>query len=120
VPSTKAEDGDPVDVLVLLDDPAFPRFLLNCRVIGIIEGQEGKKKNKERNHPIVAVEQDNHSYAHVKHVRDLGKTFIRELEEFFVNYHELTGKKYKILDAKGPAEARRRIDDSIHARHKGT
>lgn len=56
-----------------------------------------------------------HSYAHIKHVRDLGKHFIRELENFFVNYHELTGKKYKILDMKGPAEAWHRIDDGIKA-----
>jgi len=39
VPSTKAEDGDPTDVLVLMDEPAFPGCLLTCRVIGIIEGE---------------------------------------------------------------------------------
>lgn len=44
VPSTKAEDGDPTDVLVLMDEPAFPGCLLKCRIIGIIEGQQGKKK----------------------------------------------------------------------------
>src|SRR3979490_2074974 len=55
IPSTKAEDGDPVDVLVLMDEPAFPGVLLKCRVVGIIEGEQGKKKNKERNDRIVAV-----------------------------------------------------------------
>jgi inorganic pyrophosphatase len=44
VPSTVAEDGDPVDVLVLMDEPAFPGCLLRCRLIGIIEGEQGKKK----------------------------------------------------------------------------
>ena len=44
VPSTKAEDGDPTDVLVLMDEPAFPGCLLKCRIIGIIEGQQGKKQ----------------------------------------------------------------------------
>jgi len=38
VPSTKAEDGDPIDVLVLMDEPAFPGCVLNCRPIGVIEG----------------------------------------------------------------------------------
>src|SRR3979490_3120840 len=94
IPSTKAEDGDPVDVLVLMDEPAFPGVLLKCRVVGIIEGEQGKKKNKERNDRIVAVEDGNHGYSHVKHVDDLGKKFVEEIEEFFVNYHELTGKKY--------------------------
>src|SRR6202023_2566845 len=96
IPSTKAEDGDPVDVLVLMDEPAFPGCLLKCRIVGIIEGEQGKKKGKERNDRIVAVEQENHSYAHVKHVDDMGKRFVREIEEFFVNYHELMGKKYTI------------------------
>src|SRR5215469_4470994 len=49
VPSTMAEDGDPTDVLVLMDEPAFPGCLLYCRVIGIIEGKEGRKKDKVRN-----------------------------------------------------------------------
>ena len=56
IPSTRAEDGDPVDVLVLMDEPAFPGCLLECRVIGVIEGEQGKKKQKERNDRIVAVE----------------------------------------------------------------
>jgi inorganic pyrophosphatase len=113
--STLAEDGDPVDVLVLMDEPAFAGCLLKCRVVGIIEGVQGKKKEKERNDRVVAIEQENHSYAHIKHVRDLGKEFVDELEEFFVNYHELIGKKYRILDVKGPAEARCRIEDGMKA-----
>jgi inorganic pyrophosphatase len=115
VPSTIAEDGDPVDVLVLMDEPAFPGCLLKCRLVGIIEGEQGKKKDRVRNDRVVAIEQDNHSFAYVKHVDDLGKTFVRELEEFFVNYHELSGKKYSIIAVKGPNEAMRRIKDGIRA-----
>src|ERR1700752_1626983 len=63
VPSTVAEDGDPVDVLVLMDEPAFPGCLLRCRLVGVIEGEQGKKKQCERNDRVVAVEQENHSYA---------------------------------------------------------
>jgi inorganic pyrophosphatase len=115
IPSTLAEDGDPVDVLVLMDEPAFPGCLLKCRVVGIIEGEQGKKKQKTRNDRVIAVERENHSYAHVKHVEDLGEKFVAELEEFFVNYHRHLGKKYRVLDVKGPAEARRRIDDGMKA-----
>ena len=115
IPSTKAEDGDPVDVLVLMDEPAFAGCLLKCRVIGVIEGEQGKKKQKERNDRIVAIEQANHSFADVNHIRDLGGKFVRELEEFFVNYHEHMGKKYRILGVKGPTKARRRIEDCIKA-----
>jgi len=118
VPSTVAEDGDPVDVLVLMDEPAFPGCLLRCRPIGIIEGEQGEKKDCERNDRIVAVEKKNHSYAHVKHVKDLGKEFVEELEEFFVNYHELSGKQYRILDVRGPHEAGRRIRDGMRGLKK--
>jgi inorganic pyrophosphatase len=102
VPSTVAEDGDPVDVLVLMDEPAAVGCLLQCRIIGIIEGEQGSKKDRERNDRIVAIERANHSFADIRHVKDLGKEFVRELEEFFVNYHDLSGEKYKIVDVKGP------------------
>jgi len=113
IPSTKAEDGDPTDVLVLMDEPAFPGCLLKCRIIGVIEGQQGKKKKGERNDRVIAIEEANHSYAHIHHVKELGKKFVMELEEFFVNYHDLQREKYRILDVKGPAEARRRIADGM-------
>ena len=115
IPSTKAEDGDPTDVLVLMDEPAYPGCLIKCRPVGIIEGEQREKKKKERNDRIVAIEVQNHEYAHVKHVDDLGKRFVIELEHFFVNYHELDGKKYRILDVRGPGEARRRIKAGMRA-----
>jgi inorganic pyrophosphatase len=111
VPSTLAEDGDPVDVLVLMDEPAFPGCVLKCRIIGVIEGEQGDKKKKERNDRVVAIEKDNHSFADIKNVDDLGKQFVHELEDFFVNYHELSGEQYSILGVKGPDRAKRRIAD---------
>jgi inorganic pyrophosphatase len=107
VPSTLGGDGDPLDVLVLMDEPAFPGCKLTCRIIGVIEGEQGHKKKTVRNDRVVAVEDDNHSYAHVKRIDDLGKRFERELEEFFVNYHRLSNEQYRILALKGPASGRR-------------
>jgi len=113
IPSTLAEDGDPMDVLALMDEPGAVGCLLKCRVIGIIEGEQGKKKDRERNDRIVAIEEANHSFADIKHVRDLGKEFLTELEDFFVNYHQLSDKKYRVIDAKGPNEAAKRIEDAM-------
>ncbi len=109
VPSTKADDGDPVDVLVLMDEPAFAGCVLSCRPIGVIEGEQGDKKNQERNDRIIAVEKDAHSWADVKTISDLGKEFCRELEEFFVNYHKLSGEQYRVLGVKGPHQARKLV-----------
>jgi inorganic pyrophosphatase len=109
VPSTEADDGDPVDVLVLMDEPAFPGCVLACRPIGVIEGEQGEKKDKERNDRIVAVQEDAHSWADIKTINDLGDDFCRELEEFFVNYHRLSGKEYRVLGHKGPSAARKLV-----------
>ena len=118
VPSTEADDGDPVDVLVLMDEPAFPGCVLECRLIGVIEGEQGDGKEKERNDRLMAVEVGNHSWADIKHVADLGKKFLKELEEFFVNYHQLTGKEYRVLDVKGPGAARKCVKAGMKASKK--
>ena len=93
VPSTKADDGDPIDVLVLMDEPAFPGCVLSCRPIGVIEGEQEDKQGKERNDRIIAIEQDAHSWADIKTINDLGKQFCRELEEFFISWKNRIPKK---------------------------
>jgi inorganic pyrophosphatase len=93
-----------------MDEPAFPGCVLSCRPIGVIEGEQGDKKNKERNDRIVAVEKDAHSWGDVKTIDDLGKQFARELEEFFVNYHKLSSKQYRVLGLKGPDQARKLVN----------
>lgn len=112
-PSTLAPDGDPIDVLVLMDEPAFPGCVLMCRPIGVIEGEQGDKKERERNDRIVAVEKDAHSWEGIKRIDDLGKQFVRELEEFFVNYHRLSGEQYRILGVKGPQHSRTLVKSAI-------
>ena len=116
VPSTKAEDGDPIDVLVLMDEPAFPGCVLNCRLIGVIEGEQRdrkKKKKKERNDRIIAIQEDAHAWADIKTIDDLGERFCCELEKFFINYHELSGKEYRVLGRKGPAQAHQLVKSGM-------
>src|SRR5579864_8730099 len=59
-PSTEGGDGDPLDVLVLMDEPAFPGCKLKCRVVGLIEGEQADEDTKQRNDRVVAVEMENH------------------------------------------------------------
>ena len=113
LPSTKGGDGDPLDVLVLMDEPAFPGCVLKCRVIGVIEGEQGNKKKKERNDRIIAIERQNHSWADIKQIRDLGGEFCRELEEFFTNYHDLSDEKFRVIAVKGPNAARKLIKSGM-------
>ena len=105
LPKTIAPDGDPIDVLLLMDEPAFPGCAVSARLIGVIEGEQTDGKKKVRNDRLVAVAEANHSYAYVKKLEDLPDQFLRELQVFFVNYHNLEGKKYKLLGTKGAQAA---------------
>jgi len=75
----------------------------------VIEGEQGNKQGKECDDRIIAVEQDAHSWEDIKTITDLSKQFCRELKEFFVNYHRLTGKEYRVLGLKGPNQARKLV-----------
>jgi inorganic pyrophosphatase len=119
IPSTKGGDDDPIDVLVLMDEPAFPGCVVQCRLIGIIEGEQGEDKEVERNDRILAIEIGSHSWDDVRHVDALGKKLRKELEEFFVNYHELSGKEYRILGMKGPGAAKKCVKKGLKVARKG-
>lgn len=101
LPRTIAPDGDPIDVLLLMDEPAFPGCAVRSRLIGVIEGEQLDGKKKIRNDRLVAVADANHMYANIRKLKDLPARWIRELENFFVNYHSLEGKKYRLLGCKG-------------------
>jgi inorganic pyrophosphatase len=109
LPRTLADDGDPIDVLLLMDEPAYPGCLVTSRLIGVIRGEQVDGKKRIRNDRLVAVAEANHMYANIKKLNDLPRQFVKELEDFFVNYHRLEGKEYKLLGCKDAEEAMRLI-----------
>jgi inorganic pyrophosphatase len=115
LPGTLAEDGDPIDVLLLMDEPAFPGILVPARLIGVIEGEQIDGKKRIRNDRLVAIAEANHMYANIKKLQDLPRHFIKELEDFFVNYHRLEGKQYKLLGCREAGEAFRLIKQAQKA-----
>jgi inorganic pyrophosphatase len=115
LPRTIAPDGDPIDVLLLMDQPAFPGISVRARLIGVIEGEQFDGKKKIRNDRLVAVAEANHAYAKVRKLTDLPGKWIKELETFFVNYHGLEGKTYRLLGCKG-ADAALRLLKSARSR----
>ena len=112
VPRTLAPDGDPTDVLLLMDEPAFPGIAVRARIIGIIEGEQVEGKKKIRNDRVIAVAETNHEYSNVRKMKDLPAKWIKEVETFFVNYHKLEGKEYRLLRVKGAGAALRVIRDT--------
>lgn len=115
LPRTLAPDGDPIDVLLLMDEPAYPGCAVRARLIGVIEGEQLDGKDKIRNDRLVAVAETNHRYANIHKLGDLPSKWIHELQDFFVNYHNLEGKKYRLLGIKGASAALHLIKDAQKA-----
>lgn len=115
LPRTLAPDGDPFDVLLLMDEPAYPGVVVRARLIGVMQGEQLDGKKRIRNDRLLAVAEANHQYADIKSYHDLPKQFLHELEEFFVNYHQQEGKQYKLLGCKDAAQAMRLIREARRA-----
>ena len=115
LPQTLAPDGDPLDVLLLMDEPAYPGVMVRSRLIGVIEGVQVEGKKKTRNDRLLAVAETNHLYANIRRWQDLPRTFLKELEEFFVNYHRLQGKEYRLLGCEGSVKAEHLIKQARRA-----
>jgi inorganic pyrophosphatase len=113
VPRSEAEDGDPIDVLLLMDAPAFPGCVVESRLIGVIEGEQDADGKKERNDRLVAVAQHSHTHSDLKKISEVNPALLREIGEFFVNYHKQSGEKFKVLGVKGPKEAGRRLVGAV-------
>jgi inorganic pyrophosphatase len=107
VPSTLAEDGDQIDVLVLMDEPAFPGCVLEARVIGVVEGEDELEGGEtQRNDRLLAVAVVSQSFSNVQTVEDLPHQLVKAFEEFFVAYPRILSEKvYRLLGTKGPEEA---------------
>ena len=106
IPSTHGEDGDPIDVLLLMDQPAFPGCVVQARLVGVIEGEQTKDGNTERNDRVIAVAESNHTHSDVKSIKDLNESLLTEVEKFFVNYHSNDRSEFRVLGCKGPQAAR--------------
>jgi inorganic pyrophosphatase len=114
VPSTKADDGDPLDIMVIHDAATFPGIVLimTCRVIGILQIEQKSKGKAERNDRLFAVPRRSHSEQGLRDVRDLSKAIQQELEKFFIATDELEDKTLEIIGWKGPKIATKAIKDS--------
>jgi inorganic pyrophosphatase len=107
VPSTKAEDGDPLDVLVLTDEPLFTGCLVECTVIGALKAEQKEEGHTNRNDRLIAVANQSLLYCETKTLKDLNPKVLEQIEAFFVNYQKVRKIEVTILGHAGPTEARR-------------
>ena len=105
IPGSCAEDGDPLDVLVLTDEPTFPGCEIDCRVLGVIKAYQKEEGEQNRNDRLIAVAEQSLLYGDMTDLSDLDPKVLKQIEAFFVNYQKVRDVDVKILARKGAEEA---------------
>ncbi len=117
IPSTLGDDGDPLDILVLMDAPTHVGCLIEVRLIGVISAEQIEHGNKETNDRLLGVAIHSYQHEDVTNIDEVSKTLLSQLEEFFVSYNKQRGKKFRITGTGGPRKAIKFLKDGIK-RHK--
>ncbi len=106
IPGTKGEDGDPLDVLVLMDEPSYPGNLIECKVLGVIEAEQTEKDGENmRNDRLVAAAVESHRYKEFNNITKLDKYLLDEIINFFITYNKMSNKIFKPIGNKGSQTA---------------
>jgi inorganic pyrophosphatase len=108
VPGTLADDGDPLDVLTLVDEPSFTGCLLEVRPVGILYMVDQREKDQK----LLAVPNRNPRFDSIHTMDQVFPHIRREVEHFFSIYKELQGGNVTMEGWGGPAEARKAITKS--------
>lgn len=113
VPGTRAADGDPEDILILMDEPTFTGCVVPTRLIGVMEAEQTEEGKTERNDRLIAVAAHSRDYSEVKGLGDLNSNMLKEIEQFFITYNKEKGKKFKVLRMRGPGQALKMVKKSL-------
>jgi inorganic pyrophosphatase len=118
-PRTKAADGDPLDVLVLMDGPAHPGVVVAVRLLGVIEAEQSEDGGKPyRNDRLLAVALGSTERGNLRRLTDLDDTLLTQIEAFFETYDRLTGKSFRPIGRRGARVARRLLDEARTGRRE--
>jgi inorganic pyrophosphatase len=106
LPGTRGADGDPLDVLLLMDCPAFCGCVVPSRLVGVIEADQTERDGTTgRNDRLVAVPINCRVYGDCRSLQDLNKDRRHEIEQFFVSYNRTRDKEFKVRGVFGPKRA---------------
>lgn len=113
IPSTKGDDGDPLDVLLLMDEPAFCGCVSPARLIGVIEAEQTADGETLRNDRLIAVPELHFGPHMAKTLKELGAPRLQEIEDFFVFYNREEGREFKALGRHGPKHAEKLVEEGM-------
>jgi inorganic pyrophosphatase len=112
IPSTSGDDGDPLDVLVLMDEPVPTGTVVPSRLIGVIEAVQTEKDGEaEENHRLIAVSEACELFAEVRKLADLPHTVASQIEHFFISYNEQAGKTFEPTRRSGRKRAEKILEE---------
>lgn len=114
VPNTLADDGDPLDGMVLMDQPTFPGCVIAARPIGMLEMIDGG----DRDEKIICVPDKDPRYREVKSLKDIAQHRLDEISEFFKTYKNLEKKVTEILGWQDVNAVASLVEKSIKAAKK--
>jgi inorganic pyrophosphatase len=97
IPGTRAENGDPLDALILADDPLPVGCVLDVRLIGLLEAEQTADGETYRNDRLLSVAEESLDHAKVRRLADLGAAWLDELAALWVNYNTGRGRRFEPL-----------------------
>ncbi len=113
IPSTKGEDGDPLDAMVLMPESLPPGCIIQGRLIGVMLGRQREGKKTIQNDRYLVVSETAEEFSHIQHIDDVPKALLDEVEMFFVTYNRLQGRVFKLAGTKGPKAAEKKIREQF-------
>ena len=111
IPGTRGEDGDPLDVLVLLEETVCSLCVVQASLIGVIEAVQIENGERERNDRLVAMAKYENKPAEFESIKKMDGKTLKEIERFFISYNDLEGRKFKVLDYSGPNAAIKKVKE---------
>lgn len=106
LPRTLGDDGDPLDVLLLMDEPAFCGCVAPSRLVGVIEAEQTERDGiRRRNDRFVAVPVASRAHSHCHSIEDLNEHRLHEVQQFFVSYNRVRDKRFDVLGVGGRERA---------------
>jgi inorganic pyrophosphatase len=113
IPSTRAADGDPLDVLVLGEEALFPGCLVTIRLVGVIQAEQTEHGKTFRNDRLIGAIETSVNRPAIQTLEDLRPERLDEIEHFFMAYNHLEGRHFTPLGRHGPAMAEQLLADGI-------
>src|SRR5215475_11341429 len=114
IPRTFCDDGDPLDVMVLSQEPVYPLTIVEARAIGVMRMRDEKGIDDK----ILAVSVHDPAFAHYTDKAQLPAHVLRQVRRFFEDYKVLEQKQVVIEDLLGPPEAVKIIADALELYRK--